>query len=98
MPAAILNISVCCTYNISKSRFASSHLNCECVVRCCSRGADILFSLAVSYSRKLGLANFPDTQLMRWLVSAHHNLGLFQHHDAITGTAKDFVVIDYGNK
>ncbi|ELU10739.1 hypothetical protein CAPTEDRAFT_167403 [Capitella teleta] len=62
------------------------------------RGAEILYSLAVSYARKLQLANFPEKQLMQPLVMARRSLGLFQHHDAITGTAKDFVMVDYGHK
>ena len=62
------------------------------------RGAEILFSLAVAQQRQMKTKNFPEAFLMKYLVSARRALGLFQHHDGITGTAKDFVVADYGAK
>ncbi len=64
----------------------------------CYRGAEIIFSLALSHARHLKSDNFPSNVLMKNLVNARRSLGLFQHHDGITGTAKDFVVVDYGNK
>eukprot|EP00049_Salpingoeca_infusionum_P002863 m.60599 g.60599 ORF g.60599 m.60599 type:complete len:1171 (+) comp11829_c0_seq2:109-3621(+) len=61
------------------------------------RGAEILFSLAQS-----GAVSHPmthsDADLFARLTNARRALGLFQHHDGITGTAKDHVVVDYGNR
>ncbi|KAK7474038.1 hypothetical protein BaRGS_00034701, partial [Batillaria attramentaria] len=62
------------------------------------RSAEILFSLALGYARKETASNFPSVDLMRLLVMSRRSLGLFQHHDGITGTAKDFVVNDYGKR
>ncbi|XP_041356450.1 alpha-mannosidase 2x-like isoform X2 [Gigantopelta aegis] len=62
------------------------------------RSAEVIFSLALSYARKVSSTTFPSVEFMTKLVEARRNLGLFQHHDGITGTAKDFVVVDYGQR
>ena len=56
------------------------------------RAAEIIYSLAVSQSVVL------PTGLDDKLTRARRSLGLFQHHDGITGTAKNHVVEDYGGK
>lgn len=62
------------------------------------RGAEILYSLAVANARHAGMeGRYPLTDYAL-LVDARRSVGLFQHHDAITGTAKENVVIDYGTK
>ena len=63
------------------------------------RAAEILFSLMWAEMEYVGsdvpaLAN----ALMEDLVVARQAWALFQHHDGVTGTAKDHVVADYGNK
>ncbi|XP_068168984.1 alpha-mannosidase 2x isoform X2 [Antennarius striatus] len=62
------------------------------------RGAEILYSLAVANARHAGMEGRYPISDYSLLVDARRSVGLFQHHDAITGTAKENVVIDYGNK
>uniref|UniRef100_A0A672LGY3 Alpha-mannosidase n=1 Tax=Sinocyclocheilus grahami TaxID=75366 RepID=A0A672LGY3_SINGR len=62
------------------------------------RGAEILYSLAVAHARRAGLEGRYPVSDYYLLTDARRNIGLFQHHDAITGTAKEAVVIDYGNR
>uniref|UniRef100_A0A8C2ELW1 Alpha-mannosidase n=1 Tax=Cyprinus carpio TaxID=7962 RepID=A0A8C2ELW1_CYPCA len=62
------------------------------------RGAEILYSLAVAHARRAGLEGRYPVSDYSLLTDARRNIGLFQHHDAITGTAKENVVIDYGNR
>lgn len=60
------------------------------------RGAEILYTLAINYARRAGLESKYPLSDYALLTDARRNLGLFQHHDAITGTAKEAVVVDYG--
>ncbi|XP_076439232.1 alpha-mannosidase 2x-like [Babylonia areolata] len=62
------------------------------------RSAEVIFTLAQAYARRHTASNFPSVEMMKKLVIARRSLGLFQHHDGITGTAKDFVVNDYGKR
>lgn len=64
----------------------------------CFRGAEILYSLAVANARHAGMEGRYPVSDYALLVDARRSVGLFQHHDAITGTAKENVVIDYGTK
>lgn len=60
------------------------------------RGAEILYSLALAHARRAGADSRYPLSDYALLSNARRNLGLFQHHDAITGTAKEAVVVDYG--
>jgi alpha-mannosidase II len=71
------------------SRFHNSHF----------RATELLFSLA--WSTKQSTSDWllePESGFTKLLSDARRSLSLFQHHDAITGTAKDHVVEDYAKK
>uniref|UniRef100_A0A2K5VRH1 Alpha-mannosidase n=1 Tax=Macaca fascicularis TaxID=9541 RepID=A0A2K5VRH1_MACFA len=62
------------------------------------RAAEILYYFALRQAHKYKINKFLSSSLYTALTEARRNLGLFQHHDAITGTAKDWVVVDYGTR
>ncbi|XP_001504635.1 alpha-mannosidase 2 [Equus przewalskii] len=62
------------------------------------RAAEILYYFALQQAQKYKISKFLSSSYYMALTEARRNLGLFQHHDAITGTAKDWVVVDYGTR
>ncbi|XP_008578874.1 PREDICTED: alpha-mannosidase 2 [Galeopterus variegatus] len=62
------------------------------------RAAEILYYFALKQAQKYKINKFLSSSHYTTLTEARRNLGLFQHHDAITGTAKDWVVVDYGTR
>ncbi|KAL1770864.1 alpha-mannosidase 2 [Sigmodon hispidus] len=62
------------------------------------RTAEILYYLALKQAQKYKINKFLSSPHYTTLTEARRNLGLFQHHDAITGTSKDWVVVDYGTR
>ncbi|CAF4454062.1 unnamed protein product [Rotaria socialis] len=71
------------------NRIAESHL----------RAAEVLFSVAHAAVLQGKISSyFPKDDLFTKLIISRRNLGIFQHHDAVTGTAREQVVNDYGEK
>ncbi|CAM4831209.1 unnamed protein product [Rotaria magnacalcarata] len=61
--------------------------------------AEVLFSIAHATDLQGKIFSyFPKDDLFTKLIISRRNLGIFQHHDAITGTAREHVVNDYGEK
>lgn len=67
------------------------------------RTAEILFTLVSNYVKQSENPRLISSEKRleksyEQLIVARRNLGLFQHHDAITGTSKAAVMADYGTK
>ncbi|KAH3856771.1 hypothetical protein DPMN_099365 [Dreissena polymorpha] len=62
------------------------------------RAGDILSTLAIHQCKRYNLEFESYLETMSQLLEVRRSLGLFLHHDAITGTAKPEVVQDYENK
>ncbi|XP_075993471.1 alpha-mannosidase 2 isoform X2 [Genypterus blacodes] len=67
------------------------------------RATEILFSLTLAQMRRFHgdgrlAADFPAREHFLRLIDGRRSLALFQHHDAVTGTARDAVVVDYGSR
>ncbi|XP_015879233.3 alpha-mannosidase 2 [Ziziphus jujuba] len=61
------------------------------------RAADMMIALLLGYCQRSQCEKLPIGFSYK-LTAARRNLALFQHHDGVTGTAKDHVVLDYGTR
>ncbi|MQL78200.1 hypothetical protein Taro_010645 [Colocasia esculenta] len=61
------------------------------------RASEIMLALVMGYCDKSPCSKIP-IGFSHKLTAARRNLALFQHHDGVTGTAKNHVVDDYGTR
>ncbi|XP_077300371.1 alpha-mannosidase 2 [Arctopsyche grandis] len=62
------------------------------------RAAEMILALARTRADVPHVLLTPEAGLSSKLESSRQSLALFQHHDGVTGTSRDPVVVDYGNK
>lgn len=61
------------------------------------RATEMMLAFLLGYCQRAQCEKLP-TSFSYKLTAARRNLALFQHHDGVTGTAKDHVVEDYGTR